>query len=205
MNNKYIDEGYIKFDIEWVQHQAPIHPNLSDIINCRNRLFEKKLIGFYHDFQVGYGNVSIRNGKEFIISGTQTGHIEKLTENEFTLVDAYDISKNYIHCKGPVKASSESITHAAIYLQQNNIECVLHIHDKKMWENILHKVPTTKKEVPYGTPEMALEIERLFSETDVKNQKIIVMEGHDEGIISFGKTIDEAEKVLNNFYFMYHQ
>ena len=63
----------------------------------------------------------------------------------------------------------------------------------------MDNVPTTKKEVPYGTPEMANEIFRLFKETAVQQEKIIVMAGHDEGIISFGKDLEEAGEILLNF------
>ena len=38
---------------------------------------------------------------------------------------------------------------------------------------LLNKIPTTKKEVEYGTPEMANEIKRLFSEGTVNTKKII--------------------------------
>ena len=46
---------------------------------------------------------------------------------------------------------------------------------------------------------MAKEIQRLFRETDVKEKKILVMAGHKEGIISFGKDLDEAGKIMLNY------
>ena len=60
----------------------------------------------------------------------------------------------------------------------------------------MHKVPTSDNLVPYGTPEMAKEIKRLFEETSLSNEKIMVMGGHEEGIISFGKNLEEAANVL---------
>ena len=45
---------------------------------------------------------------------------------------------------------------------------------------------------------MANEITRLFNETDVKNQKIIVMAGHEEGILSFGASLEEAGGIIEN-------
>jgi hypothetical protein len=65
-----------------------------------------------------------------------------------------------------------------------------------MWNNLIHKVPTTKIEATYGTPEIANEIKRLFSESTVAAEKIIVMGGHKEGIISFGRTLEEAGNIL---------
>jgi hypothetical protein len=48
------------------------------------------------------------------------------------------------------------------------------------------------------TPEMANEIKRLFKETLVAVEKILVMGGHVGGIISFGGTLEEAGKILLN-------
>jgi L-ribulose-5-phosphate 4-epimerase len=43
---------------------------------------------------------------------------------------------------------------------------------------------------------MAKEIKRLFEETSLRSEKIIVMGGHEEGIISFGKNLEEAANVM---------
>ena len=57
-------------------------------------------------------------------------------------------------------------------------------------------MPTTLPKVEYGTPEMAIEIRRLYRETTLPKVKILVMAGHEEGIICFGETIVEAIEVL---------
>jgi len=102
------------------------------------------------------------------------------------------LSKTSYHAK----ASAESMTHAAVYECDREINAAIHIHDKKLWDQLIDSVPTTSPEIEYGTPQMALEIFRLFKETDVKTGKILVMAGHEEGIISFGKTLREAMKVI---------
>jgi hypothetical protein len=43
---------------------------------------------------------------------------------------------------------------------------------------------------------MANEIKRLFKESDVLNQKVISMAGHEEGLIGFGKDLNEAGNIL---------
>ena len=65
-----------------------------------------------------------------------------------------------------------------------------------LWEFLLHKVPTTDAGAPYGSPEMARSIIRLLRETDLREQKIFVMEGHPEGIFSFGETLEAAAAVI---------
>jgi ABC-type iron transport system FetAB ATPase subunit len=64
----------------------------------------------------------------------------------------------------------------------------------------MNKVPTTAIEVAYGTPEMAKEILRLFREDNLMEKKIVVMSGHEEGIISFGKNLPEAGNILLDRY-----
>ena len=71
--------------------------------------------------------------------------------------------------------------------------------ENQLWERLINKIPTTSPEAEYGTPEIARDIIRLFKETDVKEKKILVMGGHKEGIISFGKDLDEAGNVLLSY------
>jgi ribulose-5-phosphate 4-epimerase/fuculose-1-phosphate aldolase len=94
------------------------------------------------------------------------------------------------------------MTHASVYECDPEIRAVFHIHNLMMWERLKGKMPTTAENVEFGTPEMAYEIKRLFtdSETYVKERKIIVMGGHKEGIISFGTTMDEAGMMLLRAY-----
>ena len=50
----------------------------------------------------------------------------------------------------------------------------------------MHQLPTTNVEIGSGTSEMALEIQRIYDETDLPDQKVFIMGGHEEGIFSFG-------------------
>ncbi len=73
---------------------------------------------------------------------------------------------------------------------------MIHCHDSELWATLLGRAPTTSKSVAYGTPEMAYEIMRLFKAGDVRTRKILVMAGHEGGILAFGKNFDEAFGVL---------
>lgn len=195
-----IDEGYIKFNCEWIQTEALIKENLDDLNNWRDRLYSLQLIGAY-DNGIGFGNISQRTVKnQFIVSGSATGNLEKLDAKHYSKVIDYSIKKNSLICEGPVKASSESLTHASIYENDPSVKAVIHIHHLELWNHLKDAIPTTRKEVPYGTPEMAYEIDRLFKMTNVRDQKIIAMAGHEEGIISFGKNLKEAGEILLSYY-----
>lgn len=199
MNNQHnIDEGTIKFNCQWIKQ--PLSITVPDeLLGWRDRMYELNLIGSYEDINIGYGNISIKTPQGILISGTQTGYIYPIQPQHFTLVTDYDLDRNMVVCRGLIKASSESMTHIAVYQCDESINAIIHIHNLTLWQNLMDKVPTTKKEIPYGTPEMAKEIFRLFKESNVKQEKIIVMAGHEEGIITFGSSIENAGNLLLSY------
>ena len=191
-----MDEGYIKFDCNWIpSNDIPL--NKVAVLNVwREIMYKKGLIGVYPD-GIGFGNISLRcNEKTFLISGSATGGLATLNESHYSLVTNYDLSANSVTCVGPLKASSESLTHALIYECSAATNAVIHIHNLDLWNRLLHHAPTSSENISYGTPEMANEIKRLFAETALGKEKIIVMGGHQEGIISFGRDLEEAGSIL---------
>jgi ribulose-5-phosphate 4-epimerase/fuculose-1-phosphate aldolase len=88
------------------------------------------------------------------------------------------------------------LTHAAIYESDPTISAIIHCHDSVLWAALLDRVPTSSKAIAYGTPEMADEIIRLFKGTDVRSRKILAMAGHEGGIVTFGKNLEDAFDVL---------
>jgi len=191
-----MDEGYIKFHCNWIKAEPLSINQLLQINKWRDTLYNLGYIGAYNN-GIGFGNISIRcTNRTFIITGSATGGFKTLNENHYVLVDDYNHQQNSITCTGPIKASSESLSHAVIYECSHETNAVIHLHNLDMWEKLIHKVPTTREDIPYGTPEMANEIKRLFEITNVGTEKIIAMAGHQEGIIVFGKTLDEAGEIL---------
>ena len=188
------DEGYIKYDIDWTPAPAPDIEAARDLDRWRRPLFDAGLIGEYPDLGIGYGNISKRCGLagQFLISGTQTGHLTETDERHYALVTDVDIDSNAVTCSGPVKASSEAMTHAAIYALDDRIAAVVHVHSKPLWEKYLGVLPTTDADVPYGTPGMARELARLYAVGGLDETGIAVMAGHEEGLISFGASLETA-------------
>lgn len=195
-----VDEGYIKFNLEWTPGDALPGVVINDMIEWRNKMYAMGLMGAYAN-GVGFGNLSIRHGNDnqFIVSGTQTGHIQKILSRHFTLVTEVDFSQNKLSCKGPVKASSESMTHAMLYKIDPSINAVMHVHDKFLWSSQKKKLPTTPKSAHNGTTELAECIAGLYHEGKLANEKIIIMGGHEGGILSFGSSLDEAGEVLQKY------
>ncbi len=185
-----MEEGVIKYHYERVEAPPPDRTVLQPLIDCRRRCYEAGYIGLYPD-GIGYGNLSIRSDRGFIISGTQTGGIAEPGPEGYCEVIEADIERNRLLCRGPIAPSSEALTHAAFYRLDPGIGCVVHIHNRELWEQLLNVQPTTAPDVPYGTPAMAREIERLWKETNLRQRKIVVMAGHEEGIVWFGEGPEE--------------
>lgn len=195
-----IADGYIKFNCDFVESPALDPEKIAELNKWRDKLYALGLIGAY-DNGIGFGNISIRipGTDQFIITGSATGNLAKLDAKGYTTVVSYDFAKNYLKCVGPIKASSESLSHASIYHADKTVNAVIHIHNLALWKYTIDLIPTTSHTVAYGTPEMAEEIARLFSESDM-SEKILVMGGHKEGLISFGKNLDEAGRIMLNWY-----
>jgi ribulose-5-phosphate 4-epimerase/fuculose-1-phosphate aldolase len=191
-----MDEGYIKFNCTWIPSNDISLDKVAALNVWRNIMYKKGLIGMYPD-GIGFGNISVRcDEKTFLISGSATGGLATLNESHYSLVTDYDLSTNSVTCVGPLKASSESLTHALIYECSAATNAVIHIHNLELWNRLMHHVPTSNENISYGTPEMANEIKRLFDATALSKEKILVMGGHREGIISFGRDLDEAGNIL---------
>lgn len=191
------DEGVIKFDCRWIERLTPVGELVSELIDFRQRLFDLNLIGVYPD-GVGFGNISARRPGEgqFLISASKTGHISKVGPEHFSIVTKYSIEENWLECQGPLKASSESLTHAMIYEIFRDVNAVIHVHHPDNWQRLQNIVPTTAASVPYGTPLMAAEVKRLECDAELWRWKILVMAGHEDGILSFGNNLEDALSTL---------
>ena len=182
-------DGLIKFSLRW--QRAPPPEEIDALLQWRDRISAAGLIGVQPD-GIGYGNISVRAGSSFIISGSGTGMHTTARREHFTRVIHYDFPANSLLCRGPVQASSESLTHAAVYEADASAAAVVHVHHGELWRALLGKIPTTAKDVAYGTPEMAYDVLRLFRDTPVADGGIFVMGGHEDGIVGFGGSLQEA-------------
>ena len=196
-------EGVIKYKLDHrgVEIRVDI-TKVQPLIHLRDRLWELNLIGVYHSDHpltptIGFGNASVRytdNG-QFIISGSQTGQKKETSVEDYALVLDYDIENNRVISKGQTKPSSESMTHAAIYAIAPEVNYVIHVHHKEMWEN--HKkldMSTTPRNVPYGTPEMARAIQDIYRGQPKLSSPVCLL-GHIEGLLTWGETKEEALKL----------
>ena len=191
------ETGSVKFTCQQVAVEISRFAGFAELNRYRRKLLELGMIGV-NASGIGFGNLSIRNGatSRFYITGSATGGISELMPANCAKVVAYDFARNWLQCEGSAVASSESLTHAAVYESDPTARAVIHGHDMKLWAALLDKAPTTPKRVEYGTPEMAYAVRRLFEATDVEKRKIFVMAAHDGGLVTFGRDLQDAFRIL---------
>lgn len=195
-------EGIVKYQCEYTPAPALPAAQISELNAWRKLMVLVRLIGQNPDLYggYGYGNISCRldtltraDGRHpFVITGTQTGGKADLTPDDYVVVTACYPEENRLVAQGPVKPSSEALTHGAVYALNDQILWVVHAHSPEIWHNAeALGVPMTAS-VPYGTPEMAAEVRRLYAESDLPQKRIFGMAGHEDGIVTYGRTAEEA-------------
>ncbi len=200
-------EGVIRFQLQFTQVPPMSFDDLREINAWRKILYLTRLIGQYPDQYggFGYGNISQRLEpfdapecqRRFVISGTQTGGLADLTEEHYATVLECHPDRNLVVAEGPVQPSSESLTHGMVYALDDSLRCVIHVHSPHIWRSAqVLGMPITHKGVAQGTPEMAEEVRCLFRDTPVRDYLIFAMGGHEDGVVSFGRTVGEAGTVL---------
>ena len=191
------ETGSVKFTCQQVPTEISRFAGFAELNRYRRKLLALGMIGVDAS-GVGFGNLSIRNGatSRFYITGSATAGISELMPTDCAKVVAYDFARNWLQCEGSTVASSESLTHAAVYESDPTARAVIHCHDMKLWAALLEKAPTTPKRVEYGTSEMAHAVRRLFEATDVEKRKIFVMAAHAGGLVTFGRDLQEAFGIL---------
>jgi ribulose-5-phosphate 4-epimerase/fuculose-1-phosphate aldolase len=201
------EEGVIKFDLRFTPSSLDAQVLPDDLRRWRDRLWQEGLIGQQAERYdgYGYGNISCRlppfdappGQRAFLISGSQTGKLPRLDARHYAVVSACDIRQNRVTAYGPIEPSSEALTHAMLYEQDDDIHMVFHVHSPTIWQAADSMgLPVTAADIAYGTPEMAQEVARLFRETDVRQQQVFAMGGHEDGIIAFGSNAQQTGDIL---------
>jgi ribulose-5-phosphate 4-epimerase/fuculose-1-phosphate aldolase len=155
------------------------------------------LIGAYSD-GIGFGNISIRykKKKSFVITATQTGELPKLLPSYYSFVKKVDFKNFKTYAIGASRPSSEAITHACIYDLDPKIKAVIHIHNEKLWNYMLENDYLSTNDTPYGTPKMVEDVKNIYKNMDPLLNNAFVMKGHFEGVVTFGKSLKDAEQTL---------
>lgn len=185
----------IKFHFASVERDLMSFSGFEELNATRQEVRRRSLLGVDEN-GVGFGNVSLRDGAGFYITGSGTGARSALTLQDYAKVVAWDFDRNWLRCEGRAIASAESLTHAAVYSMDAEVRVVVHGHSHALWQSLLERGPVTAANAAYGTPEMVREVQRLFRETGVRTTKIFAMAGHADGIVAFGRDFRQALSAL---------
>lgn len=193
------DEGVIKFKLTLKRAPAPEMNQVIALEKWRALFYKLGLVGEYPNEKIGYGNLSSRlNKKIFIITGSQTGHLAHLQAHHYTKVIDCDLKKGLVTAEGLIPPSSESLTHFGIYEANPAIQYVFHVHHQKLWEMLKNSdCDSIDEDIAYGTQEMANAAYDLLKN---KSSGIFVMKGHEDGIISYGTSVEDAGKNILDIY-----
>lgn len=205
-------EGVIKFQVEHEHADLPWHehaPVLAALAAWREVLRRLDILGqARHRYDgLGFGNLSARlpartrasGQRRFVVTGTQSSGSSQLEPSELCIVERYDLKMQRAWSRGPCLPSSEALTHAALYEADAELGFVFHVHAPAIWHAApALGLPETAAEVEYGTPAMAREVRRLYHRGAGRRKQVIVMRGHEDGVIAFGHTAEETGLALVN-------
>lgn len=189
-------EGVIKFQLDFQSGPAPAPDRLQEL-NAWRELF-RRLGQIGQDPSryegLGFGNLSRRldeTGDRFLITGTQTGPLPALQPEHYVTVDSCDPDRNRLCATGPIRPSSESLSHAVLYQSVPTAHWVMHLHGPDIFHAASDlALPQTKPDIPYGTPAMAAAIRDLARRMEPAQPHLIVMGGHEDGLLAWGPTAD---------------
>ena len=197
-------EGVTKFELHYTRSAPLMAARLATLQAWRRILFDLGLIGqeLTEAGPIGFGNLSERFDAQdregrFVITATQTGHKPSLTPKDYSLVTGWDLAANRIDAEGPAPPSSESLTHAIFYASLADVHYVFHGHSPEIWSCAdALGLPSTDRRVPYGTPGMAREVQAVLALPDGRASGLLVMGGHENGVISYAATAEAAGHIL---------
>jgi ribulose-5-phosphate 4-epimerase/fuculose-1-phosphate aldolase len=193
-----MDDGYIKYSSERRDGAVSASAMLDELNEARTSLVDRNLIGVYPN-GVGFGNLSFRtNNNQFVVTASATGGIRTLGNEHYCLVEEFSADQNYVRSVGLLPASSEALTHGAIYAANPTVRCVIHVHCRQMFDHCLANGHlTTPANIAYGTPSMAYAVSSLVAGQHTL-PVLFAMAGHDEGIVAYGADVASTHTLLLN-------
>ena len=188
-------EGVIKYQLDYQPSPLPPGADLRGLFRwfrvCREAGLIGRDPGRYDGY--AYGNISVRAGVGFVISGTQTGGEAQLTPELLAWVEDFDIVANRLRAGGPARPSSEAMSHGQVYRAIPAVGAVIHVHSPHLWHAATGlNLPTTPRSIAYGTPAMATAVEDILRADPDEAAGLFVMGGHEDGIVAYGPEIDVA-------------
>lgn len=174
-------EQYVgpKFRVHYARRAPPVHPDLARLCDWCHRWAALGLAGR------AMGNLSFRSPAGFIITPSGTDPQTILPEQLVEVIST-DSASGEVTVVGTAPPSSESFLHGALYLARPSVNAVFHGHSERLLAAAERlALPITRRAVPYGTAEVALEALAVLGEGD-----LVILRDH--GFVALGETMDAA-------------
>lgn len=203
-------DGVIQFELDH-RHRAVegtgVDRASAELTAWRDILRRTGLIGQAPERYDGYawGNLSVRVGpatagrgrRAFLITGSQTSGLSDFGMGDCALVERWDTSANRVTSRGRSQPSSEALSHAAVYDSAPHVRAVDHAHSPVLWQAARSlRLPSTDRSAATGTPAMARAIEQCWRSGVFAERRILTMGGHEDGVLTCGRTVEEAGLAL---------
>ncbi|MFZ9887717.1 MAG: class II aldolase/adducin family protein, partial [Myxococcota bacterium] len=151
-----------------------------------------------------FGNVSARLSSmsdparpSFVVSGSQTGGERRLERSQCAVVTDWSLAENSVVSFGECLPSSEALTHATLYEVVPEAQYVFHVHSPEIFGHAgALGLSCTDVTAGYGTPAMAQEVARLCRSGQETSAGVLVMGGHEDGVVAYGQTAEAAAGAL---------
>jgi ribulose-5-phosphate 4-epimerase/fuculose-1-phosphate aldolase len=186
----------VKFKTVFLSSESKYEDSLPELIKWCNLFGEHGLAPYYSGGS--FGNLSFRQEKgksPFTITATGVDLNGILQGDAFVHVSECDFTNEIVYVYGQKNPSSESMLHAAIYNQRNDVMAVFHGHCDLILAYAKDLIiPVTEKECPYGSLELVKSVLTISAE-----QKFLVIKNH--GFVSIGPSMSDtgqlALEILN--------
>lgn len=199
-------EGVIRFRVHL--NRKPLHeePEIRQLIVWRDILYRMGLVGRdpLRYSGLGFGNLSMRSLRKpdsFVVTGSQTGGLEQLSEMHFCRVIAWKFEPPELWAEGLTSPSSESLTHAAIYESEKKVGAVIHVHCPEIWhQGETIGLAVSDPAAGCGTSALALEMRSMMATWKPVDGGIWILGGHEDGVIAFGNDLMQTGLLVIQWY-----
>jgi len=177
----------VKFATEFLSAAVPADARLEELKTWCAEFHRRNFAPPYGEFSQGNLSFRIRPGEDaFIISGSQVGWKDSLSDDKFVMVHRCDMEKGIVYASGTRDPSSESMFHHAIYRARKDVQAVFHGHSREILKCVDKlNLPETREKAPYGSLELVRSIMEVLG-----NSNFVLIRKH--GFISLGATMKEA-------------
>lgn len=173
----------IPFQTFFVSRELSNCPLTTDIIKFGKKVDE---FGILKD---GECNISLTFGKRLLINAKKE-NIENLKNQDIIEIVDYDPIKNVILIIGKKSPSIETPIHWIIQKARQDVNAILQITSKNLYDHLINDLPITEKKVPKGAIEQVKEILKALR----ASKNILI---RNEGVLFAGFNLKEIEDSLS--------